>query len=223
MSIEYAATLGLLDVAYITPYDAPPSEWSDCWGTDDLDFLSRYDGLIAFKLNPLGAFCLGMEASYKASTVTTQTALRVLPNLDIVMAGEPLSPGENLMMETFTLKTSDAVWKLDRDLILKAIENGYSLEEFKDFLTKASVDKLPDTVKHFFQDCFSRSNSLQDRGLVKLIECADATLATLIAHDSRTKKYCQLAGDRYLMVSIADETRFRTALRKLGYILPINN
>ncbi|MGF1520110.1 MAG: hypothetical protein ACFCVB_20235, partial [Nodosilinea sp.] len=58
---EYAATLGLLDVAYITPYDAPRDDFNDFWGTDDLSFLSRYDGLLSFRLNPLGAFCLGLS------------------------------------------------------------------------------------------------------------------------------------------------------------------
>ena len=220
---EYAATLGLLDVAYISPYDAPDDdEWSDFWGTDDLDFLSRYDGLLAFKLNPLGAFCLGLEATYTASAIATQTSLRVLPNLDIAIVGQPLSAVEKLMMETFALKTSDAVWKLDRDTILKATAKGHSLKEFQDFLTQASADDLPETVQHFFKDCLSRSNSLQDKGLAKLIECADAALATLIANDSRTKKYCYIAGERHLVVAIADETRFRNALRKLGYTLPLS-
>ena len=217
---EYAATLGLLDVAYITPYDAPRDDWSNFWGTDDLSFLSRYDGLLAIRLTPLGAFCLGIEASYEAAAITPETTLQVLPNLDIVMTGQPLNPGEKLMMETFTVKTSDAVWKLDRDAVLKATAEGRSLKEFQDFLVQASAHELPETVKHFFKDCLSRSESLQDQGLARLIECADATLATLIAHDSRTKKYCQLVGDRSLMVPIDHETRFRNGLRKLGYTLP---
>lgn len=219
---EYAATMGLLDVAYISPYDGPEDEWSDFWGTGNLDFISRYDGLLALRLNPLGAFCLDLSAIYNASAIATKTNLRVLPNLDVAIVGQPLSTGENLMMETFALKTSDAVWKLDRDTILKATANGHSLKEFQEFLTQASTDDLPDTVKHFFKDCLSRSNSLQDKGLAKLIECTDATLATLIANDSRTKKYCYLAGERHLVVAIADETRFRNAVRKLGYILPLS-
>ena len=217
---EYAATLGLLDVAYINPYDAPRDDWSNFWGTDNLSFLSRYDGLLAIRLTPLGAFCLGFEATYEAAAITTETTLRVLPNLDIVMTGQPLNPGEKLMMETFTLKTSDAVWKLDRDAVLKAAAEGRSVKEFQDFLIQTSAHELPETVKLFFRDCLSRSDSLQDQGLARLIECADAALATLIAHDSRTKKYCQLAGDRCLVVPIEHETRFRNGLRKLGYTLP---
>lgn len=50
-----------------------------------------------------------------------------------------------------------------------------------------------------------------------MLECATPTLAALIAHDSKTQKFCQLAGDRYLMVRLDEETKFRGALRKVGY------
>lgn len=218
---EYAATLGLLDVAYIPPYDLPRGTFRDYWGADNYSFLSRYDGLISFRVNPLGAFCLELNDTYTAESVTTESTLRVLPNLDIVMTGAPLSPAEAMMMDTFTTKTSDAVWKLDRQVALKAAEEGHSLKEFQDFITQASAEALPKTVKQFFKDCGDRTSSLQDKGMARLIECNDATLAALIAHDSRTKKYCQLAGDTHLVVLLDQETRFRTAVRKLGYTLPM--
>ena len=219
---EYAATLGLIDVAFAPPYDVPQSEFRQLWGADDYSFLSRYDGLLAFRINPLGSFCLGLTDSYTATPVTVESTLRVLPNLDIVMTGAPLKPAEALMMNTFTEQTSDAVWKLNRETALKAAEAGQSLKEFQVFLKKASAEAFPKTVEQFFEDCLSRSESLQDKGIARLIECADATLATLIAHDSRTKKYCQLAGEKHLVVPIDQETRFRNGLRKLGYSLPIS-
>ncbi|WP_121967801.1 hypothetical protein [Leptolyngbya sp. BC1307] len=219
---EYAATLGLIDVAYAAPYEVPQSEFHQLWGADDYSFLSRYDGLLAFRINPLGAFCMGLADSYTAAPVTVESTLRVLPNLDIVMTGPPLSPAEALMMETFTSQTSDAVWKLDRETALKAAEAGHALSEFQDFLSRASAEAFPKTVEQFFKDCRSRSESLQDKGIARLIECADATLAALIAHDSRTKKYCQLAGEKHLVVLLDQETRFRNGLRKLGYSLPLS-
>jgi hypothetical protein len=220
--MEYAATLGLLDVAYIPPYDTPRGELDDFWGTDDLSFLSRYDGLIAFRLNALGAFCLGKSEQYTPIAVTPDSSLRVLPNLDIVMTGAPLSPASLLMMETFTQQTADAVWKLDREMALKAAEAGHSLQEFQTFLQQASAEALPSTVEQFLEDCRQRSESLQDLGMARLVVCHDATLAAQIAHDSRTKKYCQLAGDRHLVVPLDQETRFRSGLRKLGYSLPLS-
>lgn len=51
---EYAAALGLLDVAYIEPEGAR-DDYRQCWGADDYGYLSRYDGLKAVRVNPLGA------------------------------------------------------------------------------------------------------------------------------------------------------------------------
>lgn len=51
---EYAATLGLVDVAYIAPEGAR-RDFSDRRVTDDLSALSRYDGLMYLRLNALGA------------------------------------------------------------------------------------------------------------------------------------------------------------------------
>lgn len=219
---EYLATLGLLDIAYLSPQDVLPRDDDDLFITV-VEPLSRYDGLYALRLTPLGAFCLGLAADYIPAPITTDSTLRVLPNLDIVMTGAPLTPAENLMMETFAESTSEAVWKLDRAVALKAAEDGHSLSEFYDFLQEASADALPTTVEQFFADCRDRSESLQDQGVARLIKCQDATLAALIANDSRTQKYCQLAGDRHLVVPLDQETRFRNGLRKLGYSLPIGN
>lgn len=219
---EYVATLGLIDIAYVSPYDAPSqADLDHFWGMDSLSFLSRYDGLLALRLTPLGAFCLGLTTDYTEPELTTDTTLRVLPNLDIVLTGQPLQATELMMMDTFTQQTSDAVWKLDRETALKAAAEGHSLTEFQAFLTEASADGLPNTVQQFFEDCLERTTSIQDRGLARLIECKDKTLAALIANDSRTKKFCYLAGDCCLVVPTDKETRFRTALRKVGYTLPL--
>jgi hypothetical protein len=45
---EYAATLGLIDVTYTDPAGAR-DDFRGNWGADDLDYLSRYDGLTAIR------------------------------------------------------------------------------------------------------------------------------------------------------------------------------
>jgi len=68
---EYAATLGIVDVAYIGPVGAR-DDHGDRWGADDLDCLSRYDGLQFVRVNPLGAWCLGTAPSYEPETITSR-------------------------------------------------------------------------------------------------------------------------------------------------------
>ncbi len=51
---EYAATLGVIDVAYTGPRGAR-ADYRELWGADRYDSLSRYDGLAAVRVNDLGA------------------------------------------------------------------------------------------------------------------------------------------------------------------------
>lgn len=54
---EYAATLGLIDVKYIPPRGAR-DDYRFLWGADEYASLSRYDGLLAVRVNALGAAIL---------------------------------------------------------------------------------------------------------------------------------------------------------------------
>ncbi len=54
---EYAATAGLLDVAYTDPRGAR-EDYRALWGAGQLSCLSRYDGLVAVRVNELGAAVL---------------------------------------------------------------------------------------------------------------------------------------------------------------------
>ena len=54
---EYAATVGLIDVAYADPRGAR-HDYRALWGADQLSCLSRYDGLAAVRVNELGAAVL---------------------------------------------------------------------------------------------------------------------------------------------------------------------
>jgi hypothetical protein len=54
---EYAATAGLIDVAYADPCGAR-DDYRSLWGADQYAYLSRYDGLRAVRVNELGAAIL---------------------------------------------------------------------------------------------------------------------------------------------------------------------
>ena len=62
-----------------------------------------------------------------------------------------------------------------------------------------------------------RISCLVARGPGLLIEVQDAALAQRIAHDSRTRSLCMLAGQRHLVVPQDAESAFRRALHEMGY------
>jgi hypothetical protein len=215
---EYAATLGLIDVAYIHPSGAR-SDYGQMWGTDDLDCLSRYDGLLYLRVNGLGAWCLGLTPEYTPSPLERREMLKVLPTLEIV-ATEPLPPGDTLILEQFAEQTSDAVWRIDQLRLLEAVEQGHATDRMEAFLRARSDGKIPDNVQVFFREAADRASRLADLGAARLIEAHDAALAQLIANDGTLRSLCMLAGERHIVVPEENEAAFRRALHNLGYGLP---
>jgi len=218
--LEYAATLGVIDVALIPPAGAR-SNYGDLWGTDELVYFSRYDGLMYLRITPLGAYCLGVETDYQPAPVQAKPVLRVLPNLEITAIGAELEPGDRLALDTYATQVSDLVWRLDQAKLLAAVEEGRPIDEVREFLTARSSVAIPDTVTRLLADVAERSTKVQDQGLARLLECTDPALAVLIANDSRTRKHCMLAGERHLVVPASSETAFKRALREIGYLVAI--
>jgi hypothetical protein len=216
---EPAATLGLLDVAYIPPQEARDDFWSR-WGADDLSCLSRYDGLKFVRVNALGAWCLGMAEEYQAEAVPSAPRFRVLPNLDVVASERPPDPADALPLDRVGVRTSESVWRLDRAKILAAIEGGLDLAELEEFLAAGGHGHLPQTARVLLSDLRDRAGRLRDLGAARLIECADAETARLLASDRQLGKLCHPAGERLLVFRAGEETAVRARLRKLGYVLP---
>ncbi len=72
------------------------SDFHENWGTEDLKFLSRHDGLHAIRINALGAYALG-NAGHVPPAVTTAPSMKVLPKHEVVALVElPLSDGMTL-------------------------------------------------------------------------------------------------------------------------------
>jgi hypothetical protein len=214
--MEYASTLGLIDIAFIPPSGAR-SDYGGLWGTDDLPFFSRYDGLLFFRLNPLGAYVLGLKDSYSPPPVQARQVIRVNPNLEVTAIG-PLSSADVLLLDTFAENTGDQVWRLDPPRILDAEAAGRGMNELIAFLESASGAEFPEPVETFFAELTARANATQDLGPARLIGCADPGLATFIANHPTTAKLCSLASPDRLVVASRDDAAFHRALRKLGFV-----
>jgi Helicase conserved C-terminal domain len=217
---EYAATLGLIDVSYADPEGAR-SDYHDNWGIDDLDYLSRYDGLEALRLNALGAYAVGLADRYQPARPIADTgkALKVLPNLDVVVTGD-MMPADRLLLDAYAQRISDRVWSMTSATLLAAADQGRDLAEFTKFMESRSANKIPATVTSLFGDVARRLSQLRDAGTARVIECADASVAMLIARDRQAGPLCRLLGERHLAIPLEHEAAFRRRLRRMGYVLP---
>lgn len=218
MLFEYAATLGLVDVAYLEPAGARVN-YGDLWGTDGLPYLSRYDGLKYLRINALGAYCLGVRPRYEPAREVLEPMLKVLPNLEVVAHSGTLSRSEHMTLDAHAVRVSDRVWRLERGALLDAMDDGRSLEIFRDFLLARMAGPLPATALRLLEDVEERSVRVRARGTAQLIECSDEALAIMIAGDTRLRKLCMRAGERHLVVAEGALAAFRKGLRAAGYLL----
>ncbi|WP_439630193.1 hypothetical protein [Gemmata sp.] len=216
---EYAATLGAVDVAYLPPQGVR-NDFHDRWGADDFSCLSRYDGLLYLRVNPLGAWLLGSADAYRPAAPTRSDVLRVLANLDVVAARD-LPAADRLVLERFADPASEGVWKLSAAKVLAVIEQGGSVDELEQFLAPRATGELPGTVATFLADLRAKAGRLTDAGPARLIACADAHSAAELAADRGLKGKCLRAGDRFVVVREADLDAVRKAVRKLGYVWPV--
>ena len=219
MLFEYAATLGLVDVAYVSP-EGGRDDFCDRWGADDLSSFSRYDGLKYIRLNPLGAWCLGVVSDYQPEASMSGGSWRVLPNLEIVSGDARPDPGDALFLDRVAERTSEAVWRLDRDKILARVEEGQKIDEIAVFLERHAQGSLPGTVRTLLDDLEQRSGQLRDLGTVRIFECTDPETARMLLLDPKLKTLCEPAGKRGIVFRANVEAQVRTQLRKLGYVLP---
>lgn len=215
---EYLATLGLLDVAYTSPYHARP-DYRDVWGTDDFLFLSRYDGLRYLRLNALGAFCFGLTPDYRPTVEKKPPLLATGADFGLTLLRDP-EPAERLLLERIAQPSSADRWRLDPDALLRASADADERGRIRDFLDTATVGELPAEFRQLLESVGERATALADAGSARLIRCKDAAIAALLASDPGTAPHCMRAGDRLVCVPDPKLAAFRKGLVRLGLVLP---
>ena len=217
---EFAATLGLVDVAFTDPCGAR-LDFTWRWGADFLSFLSRYDGLAFIRLNPLGAYCLGQARRYEPSTPPVRSGLTLFTDLRVRASAE-LSADERLLLETYARVEAEGVWRLDMDRALSALEGGHDAAELRDFLDARDEQPLPETVEAFLGRMERGASTLKRRRQAFIVDCENERVADEIAGNPGAARYCLKAGPLSLVVPAESEAKFRKAVHALGYALPLH-
>lgn len=213
---EYVATLGLIDVAYISPRNAR-TEFRHQWGTDDLSFLSRYDGLQYFRLNNLGAYCLGIITEFK-STHNASDKLDITVNQagEVKIQTKPIPPEIILILKQFAKQKTPTDWVLDKGLMLDALQSGHQLTDLSDLFTQHQVD-LPANIESLIKQLAYNANQLRKKESTLLFECSSSELAHHFMSHPTTQAYCLLAGEHFLVVPESQLLKFQKAMKKLDY------
>ena len=213
--MEILATLGMVEIKYhqaIFDEQGKKSWW-------DVDFVSTYDGLYEFKITALGAYCLGLTQDVPQIEAVHEKLFHVMPNLEVTSVVGNMLKSDMLFLDSCSDRVNEKTWKLSQTKLLTVVEDkNFFLPEFKDFLYSHAISEIPKTVEHFFDDLKRRTDQVSYVEESKTYFCKDKMLAKLIEKDTKTKPFCRLAGDHYLIVSLKSDKQFKAALKKVGYI-----
>ncbi|MDP1589257.1 MAG: hypothetical protein Q8M07_16020 [Prosthecobacter sp.] len=210
--MEYAATLGLVDICYLHPADSS----SPSPGWVDVEWISRYDGLLAFRVTPLGRYCLSPEKGpFTPSKPPSTLRLEAKSNLTIhVVSGTP-GPADLIQIEAWAEPKEPNVWQADSERALASVEAGRDPAEFAAYLQERDEQPLPEKFEAFLKKATSDGRALRRGEPAQLFHCRDAATATLIV--TSLSSICQKAGDSTLVVPESKLDAFRKRVRSFGY------
>ena len=216
---EILSTLGMVDLIYSAPHDVR-SDYYDTWGGDDYSYLSRYDGLGWFRINPLGAYCLGICTEYQPAEHALPALLHPLDEgTGFTLLRKP-EAHEQLLLEPFTTQKPTEIGQpllFDMQQGLSAIEQGNSLNEVKALLEKESDSKLSDEMEDFFDSLKMRTESLHEGEAARMVECASEHLVQLLTSAKETSKFCLFSNKKTVVVAEKSYRSFLKGVRTLGY------
>lgn len=214
---EYLGTLGAVDVAYQHP-EAAQFEIDYLSEIDGGLYFSPYVGLKYFRLNPLGAYLLGLADDYAGPAHSVgEPIFTVTANYEIAITRRPhFTPNVRLLLERLTESVSEGVYRLEREKILTALETGLTLTAITDFLSQNSTQPLPQTVRVWLDDLQRNSQALTEAGEALLFTAQDILVAQLLANDTHLRKFCLLGNETTLIVPRDKEAAFRRRVKQLG-------
>lgn len=213
---EYCATLGLVDVAYTDPRGAR-TDYHECWGADDLAFLSHCDGLQYIRVNDLGAFVLGYTDTYEVKNDNSEVFEFEGTDL-LLIKGTSLPPGQTLYLEKIGERKNGDRWSLSIASLLGAMKVGESLAEIRKMLESISSAGFSTEMEQLFQDVEQRSTAFVEVGKASLIKCGTEFRKQVLTHN-KLSGLCLPAGENYLAVLPGKEKLFARAIESAGFII----
>jgi hypothetical protein len=111
------------------------------------------------------------------------------------VATADVAPADRLVLDALAARTSDRVWTVSTASLLAAVDAGRAPNELGTFLDERAVHSVPATV-HLLTDVETRAGQVRDLGTRRLIECAEPSVATLLAQERSMRGLCTRLGGK---------------------------
>jgi hypothetical protein len=165
--LSFFGALGIIDIV---------------WGEDTYVFSGRGRRTpIAFRINQLGAYVLGLAGSYSAPEepkAEIEFGFTVLPDYTIIVPNSSNRLRHELYLDKLFTKVSEtdeaSIYKLDFETVVRAIDNGASVADLRKYLS-ASDKPLSENIASALDDWEKQAGRIRLRQ-VTILECDNESL-----------------------------------------------
>jgi hypothetical protein len=212
--MEYLGSIGALDLLYLPPEETVP--YPDL---RDAHY-SPYDGLLYFRINPLGAYLLGQAGEYASPQPFDAPLFNIDPELVLTLK-EPdvLTPNLLHQLHQLAVEQKPGRYRLDTRQVLNTLESGGDLEHITGFLNRRHEGLLPAQVTDWLAEIEDHGSAFQHNGDALFVKARSQELLRLVAEDPVLGKFSKTLEARTLIIPSSKEKTFRKRLKELGYLL----
>lgn len=207
------AAFGLLELRYTEP--SHPR-----YHTKKQPYLTRWDGAVALRLTPIGAFVFGQNYALELETQKRQPTQLKLRSDRLFLSAQDVDPVTQLTLDDFFEKISPGFYRLTRTSLLKGCQSSKDVKARIAGLKQRLPTEFPENWKSFFQDLSQEQSVLQREYNLAVYSLAHRpNLRNDFLHDPVLQRYTlKVEGHRVAI----DTQHLRTVnahLRKLGYLV----
>jgi hypothetical protein len=212
---EYLATIGAVDIAFLT------EEYVELLDDYYMDFdepFSLYDGLLYFRINPWGAYLLGLADEYVPSEPVDNDLFTIDRNRKLTFFKSP-APNVRLQMELIANPVDDLHYQLDQVKLLDAVEDGRNIDHITEFLRENHSGELPAEISAWLSTLKQNLGAFSHKGDAVLVRVKPAEVMRIVEGDDVLAKVSQPLDNNTLLVLSGNLSRFKNRLKTLGYLL----
>jgi hypothetical protein len=211
---ETLGSIGALDIAYVE--DAEGIFPAQVYAYDEAVY-SRYDGLMCFRVNPLGAFLFGQADAYAPTRPVDAALFSIADDGRITLLPHAaLSAAHHTQLAQIG-EAVDGGYHLSVPKLLALLETAPNLDQQRAFLEQRNSGPLPPAVVDLLRRVEEDSRALQIQAKALIIRVRSAAVAEAVLNNPTAGKLVRRLDDRTLLIPAGKETALRNALRTLGY------
>lgn len=207
------SAFGLVELAYTLPNN-------EHYYTEKTPYLSPYDGAVAIRLTPVGAYAYGKTDQLKLAPLERKVAQVSLHPEHLCASCDNLDPITETALDEYMEKVSPKFYKMTRASMLKGCQTADQVKaRIRDFRQRIPAE-LPQNWEAFLSALANEGNVLREEPLFVVFSLADRL--DLQRHFLQEPELSSLAlrveGHR-VAIERQNIPKVRRHLRKLGYLV----